>query len=57
MSLLLPFDFPLSMRELALRPLLPRLLLLWPLFARISLFRRCMGVSAKGKAILVASSF
>ena len=53
----LPFDFPESIRELALRPLLPRLLLLDPLDApfRISLFRRMIGVSANGRAILVAS--
>jgi hypothetical protein len=50
-----PFEVPDSIRELALRPRIPRLLRLCPLPARsslISLFRRITGVSANGNAIL-----
>ena len=44
-----------SINELALRPLIPRLLLRDALVFLISLFRRIIGVSANGKAIFVAS--
>ena len=47
-----PFDVPDSIKELALRPLIPKLLRLCPFPAcLISLFRRMTGVSAKGSAI------
>lgn len=45
-----------SINELALRPLIPRLLLRVAFVFLISLFRRIIGVSAKGKAIFVASN-
>src|SRR4051812_5748359 len=53
-----PFDVPLSMSELARLPRRPVLLLRWlcPLALRISLFLRIIGVSANGRAILVALS-
>lgn len=53
----LPSDFPLSINELALLPLIPRLLLLEPFSAPflISLFRRIMGVSANGRETLMGS--
>lgn len=54
-SHLLPLDFPVSIKELALRPLKPRLLRRALLVFLISLFRRMTGVSANGKAIFVAS--
>jgi hypothetical protein len=53
----LPFELPESINELALRPLSPRLLLRSPfptLPSRIALFLRITGVSANGRAILVA---
>ena len=52
----LPLDFPVSINELALRPLKPRLLLRDAFVFLISLFRRIIGVSANGKAIFVASN-
>lgn len=55
-----PFDVPESIRELALRPLIPKLLRLCPFPPRsclISLFRRMTGVSATGNAIFVPLSW
>lgn len=52
----LPLDLPVSINELALRPLIPRLLLRAALVFLISLLRRIIGVSANGKAIFVASN-
>ena len=52
----LPFDLPVSINELALRPLIPRLLLRDAFVFLISLFRRIIGVSANGRAIFVASN-
>lgn len=54
----LPLDFPLSIKELARRPLLPRLLRRCPFSTPflISLFRLIIGVSANGRAIFVASN-
>lgn len=52
----LPLDLPVSINELALRPLIPRLLLRVAFVFLISLFRRIIGVSANGKAIFVASN-
>lgn len=53
----IPLDLPESIKELALRPRLHRLLLRDPVCAPflISLLRRMIGVSANGRAILVAS--
>lgn len=53
----IPLEVPLSISELALRPLMPRLLLLAPSPPPflISLFLRIIGVSAKGRAIFVPS--
>lgn len=56
----LPFDVPLSMRELARRPRELTLLLLFGallFIARISLLRLMTGVSANGSAILSPSRF
>lgn len=53
---LLPLDLPVSINELALLPLIPRLLLRVAFVFLISLFRRIIGVSANGKAIFVASN-
>jgi len=52
-----PLELPVSIKELALRPRSPKLLLLspLPLFpSRIALFRLITGVSANGSAIFVA---
>lgn len=54
-----PFDAPLSIKELALRPRIALLLRRVPftLDFRISLLRWMTGVSANGSAILVAPRF
>lgn len=46
---------PLSIRELALRPRMPKLLRRAPVFLRMSLLRLMIGVSLKGKAIFLVS--
>lgn len=56
-KIVLPSDFPLSIKELALLPLWPKLLLLEPFSTPflISLFRRIIGVSANGNETLIGS--